>query len=337
MIEEDQKIWEIIEEVLHGNPTLADRLYLESWLQEDDNNRKTFETLKKVGLKVKIDSPEIKQGAFARIQSNMATENISRKLTLWRYGAVASIVAFLGLGIAFLYSLNFSSPKVAYVETKSPLGINTKVVLSDSTVVHLSPGSSLRYPAAFTGQKREIMLNGEAYFEVAKDKEHPFIVQTAHIDIRVFGTKFNVKAFNDDPNFVTTLMEGSVGISDKNQSGANPPLKLKPNQQAIYDHKTGKIQLRDVDASLYSEWKDGRTYFENETFVSIVEDIERKYNVSIKIAYEELKHEKFSGIIDKRKTVYQLLDGLGQYGNFSYKIVNDTIIIQKYNLVDTKK
>jgi ferric-dicitrate binding protein FerR (iron transport regulator) len=337
MIEEDHKIWEVIEVVLHGSPTLAERQYLESWLQEDGNNRKTFETLKKVGLKGEIDSSEIKQRAFARIQTNIATESISRKLTLWRYGAVASLVALLGLGIAFLYSLNFASSAIAYVETKSPLGINTKIVLSDSTVVHLGPGSSLRYPAAFRGPKREIILNGEAYFEVSKDKEHPFIVQTAHIDIRVLGTRFNVKAFSEDSNFVTTLMEGSVGISGKHQSETEAPLKLKPNQQAIYDHKTGKIQLREVDASLYSEWKDGRTYFENETFASIVEDIERKYNVIIKINYEELKNEKFSGLIDKRKTVYQLLDGLGQYGNFSYRIVNDTIIIQKYNSVNTKK
>lgn len=326
MIEDDQKIWEIIEVVLNGNPTSDERLYLENWLKKDESNRKTFETLKKVGVKRNIDSHEIKQKALVKIQSDIATENISRRLILWRYSAVASIVILVGLCIAFLYRESLSQ-EVAYIETKSPFGSETRIVLPDSTIVFLAPGSSLRYPSYFTGQKREITLTGEAYFEVTKNKKQPFIVHTRHIDVRVFGTKFNVKAHDDDSNFIATLMEGSVGVYNKNLPGSENMVKLKPNQQAIFNNVTGNILLHDVDAKLYSEWIDGRSYFENETFASIVKDIERKYNISIKIDFQELKKEKFSGIIDKRKTVYQLLDGLGQYGNFNYKVNNDTIII----------
>lgn len=325
MTEEDQKIWEVIETVLNGNPTADEQQYLENWLQADDNNRKTFETLKKVGLKRKIDSHEIKQKALAKIQSDIAKESFSRRLTLWRYSAVASIAIMLSLGIAYLYLGNSSFRDVAYVETMSPLGTDTKVVLSDSTIVYLGPGSSIRYPSTFKDEKREINLNGEAYFEVTKDKR-PFIVKTRYIDIHVFGTKFNLKAFGEDSNLTTTLVEGSVGVYTKNNGESM--VKLKPNQQAIYSITTKNILLRDVDAKLYSDWREGRSYFENETFASIVKDIERKYNVSIRIDFEEIKQEKFSGLIDKRKTVYQLLDVLGQYGNFRYTVNNDTIIIR---------
>lgn len=329
MIEEDQKIWEIIEVVLDGNPTSQENQILEDWLLADEKNRKTFETLKRIRLKEKIDSREIKQNAFVKIQSSILNEGITRKLHLWRFSAVASIIILLGLGIAFFYLEVSESASMAYIETKSPLGVKTKVILADGTYVYLSPGTSLKYPAVFKQQKREVILDGEAYFEVSKDAKHPFIVHTTHIDVRVFGTHFNVKAYKDDKKFVTTLMEGSVGIYNKLAKDNKKLMKLKPNQQAIYSLESGKIELHDVNAKLYSGWKDDRYYFENETFSSITKDIERNFNVIIKINYKALRDEKFSGLLDKKKSVYQLLDGMAQYGNFDYKLNNDTIVIQE--------
>lgn len=329
MIDDDQKIWEIIEKVLYGNPTHADSQFLEKWLEADVNNRKTFETIKKIGLATKIDSPEVKQNVLAKLQADIATEDKSRKISLWRYSAAASIVILIGVGLAFLYFGRSMPNKIAYIETTSPLGVNSSVILSDSTLVHLSPGSTLRYPATFTKSEREVILNGEGYFEVTKDKKHPFIVRTDFGEIKVYGTKFNVKAFKGEKNFITTLLEGSVGITPKGGTSSRKEVMLKPNQQANFDNNTGDLALHDVNAKLYTWWKSGRYYFENQTFASIAKDIERNYNVTLKIEYEELKNEKFSGLLDKQKTVYELLDGLGLYGNFSYVVKNDTIIVQK--------
>jgi ferric-dicitrate binding protein FerR (iron transport regulator) len=325
----ENDIWEAITSVLNGNPTPEEQQLFDRWINEYEGNRRFYQNLLKSHQQPKTLTDDAKERIFAKVKLHIQPAHKTRHIHLWKYSAVASVAILIGLGLGFLYFNILSNRSMAYVETKSPLGIITTLKLSDSTVVHLAPGSSLRYPATFKKHKREINLDGEAYFEVTKDKKRPFIVHTNYIDIHVFGTKFNVKAFGDDSNFITTLVEGSVGVYNNKLPEAENMVKLKPNQQSIYNNITGKISLHNVDAKLYSEWKDGRTYFENETFASIVKDIERKYDVSIKIDFKELEQEKFSGLMDKRKTVYQLLDGLGQYGNFDYQVNNDTIIIFK--------
>jgi ferric-dicitrate binding protein FerR (iron transport regulator) len=233
------------------------------------------------------------------------------------------------LGVISLLVKPFSSGNISYVETESPWGIKTKVTLSDSSVVYLNAGSYLKYPSRFSGKKREVFLEGEAYFEVRKDVKHTFTVHAGSIDVVVFGTHFNIKAYNDENLIKATLAEGSVGIYKKQESNGTKHIKLVPNQQAIYDKKTGDISIEKVDAELSYAWKDGKYYFESETFAAIAKKLERNFNVNIKINSEQLKKEIFSGLFDKNKSVFQLLDAMKRHENFYYTVKNDTIMITK--------
>jgi transmembrane sensor len=330
MTDSNPDIWTVIESVLNGNPTEAEVRCFEVWIKSSEENRKTFEALRKVGFKTPDNFGEIKRNIFTRVQSTIQAEKVKYKLDIWRYSAAASIAALFALAIFhFLIHSPAGKGKIANIETKIPFGQKSKVTLSDGTVVYLNAGACFTYPAQFVGDRREVLLKGEAYFEVEKDPEHPFVVQTDSIDIKVYGTHFNVKSYPEENLFETTLAEGSVGIYKHMNIDQQHITKLVPGQKASYNSKTGKIGLSKADAELTVAWKDNRYYFIDQTLVSITKELERNFNVSIRIKSKELGNEVYSGLFDKKRTVYQILDGIARYGNFSYKLSNDTIVIQK--------
>lgn len=327
MADNDKNIWEIIEEVLNGIPTSEEKQLFDSWINENGKNQNIFNTLKNIGLKKDPASGnEVKEKAYAQIQKTISREKATHKLKIWLYSAAASIALILAVKFAVFHFRPSFSPQVAYIETGASLGQKMKIVLSDSTVVFLNSGSKLKYPALFSGKQRMVFLEGEAYFEVSKDRKHPFVVNTGVINIQVFGTHFNVKAYHDEDLVETTLIEGSVGLTRKND-GKNR-IMLKPNQKAVYSRKEKNISICKVDGELSTLWKDGKCYFDNETFESIIKNLERNFNVVIRINSESLKHKKYSGFFIN-KNVFQLLDAMKLHDNFNYKQNHDTIIINK--------
>lgn len=330
MAEGEQEIWEIIEQVLNGNSTEYTNRLLEDWMNSSNENRKAFEALKKIGFKYPSNFQEIKSNSFAKLQSRIIEEKTQRKLIIWRYSAVASIAILIActfFGLFFYKSDSFN--KVPIIETKIPFGQKSKITLPDGTIVLLNSGSYLKYPVQFTGGQRKLFLKGEAYFEVTKDAKHPFIVETDLINIKVFGTHFNVKSYPEDNLFETILVEGSVGIYKSMNDNEKDIVRLLPNQKATYNRRTNKIDLINANAELAVTWKEGNHYFENATLATITKELERSFNVPIVINSSELQNTAFFGLFDKKKSVYQILDGIAKYGNFSYKLRNDTIVIQK--------
>jgi ferric-dicitrate binding protein FerR (iron transport regulator) len=191
----------------------------------------------------------------------------------------------------------------------------------------LNAGSTLSYPAIFKGDQRKVKLEGEAYFEVAKDARHPFVVNADSVDIKVLGTHFNVSAYAEESQVTTTLIEGSVSISKINTEGE---MILKPDQQAVYDKKAGNVQLKQVDSKAFAAWREGQYLFEHENFGNIVKKLERGFNVKIAIKSESLKNEVFSGQFDHVESVGQLLNMMKQHRNFDYKIYGNQIDIFQY-------
>lgn len=157
----------------------------------------------------------------------------------------------------------------------TPRGKDYMVTLSDGTKVWMNAESKLQFPEFFQGKTREVILQGEAYFEVAKDATRPFIVKTDYFSTKVLGTTFNVKAYSEkDANIV--LIEGSVAVKQKNE---NKEAILRPGQQFTI---TGKRSLvREVDTYPYTQWREGFFYFENQTLFEIMQELGRWYNVNI--------------------------------------------------------
>ena len=212
-----------------------------------------------------------------------------------------------------------------------PVGGIYSVILSDGTKVWLNSKSSLKYPVKFSGNTRDVTLEGEAYFEVSKNPHSPFTVKTKSGNVTVLGTHFNVSAYQEDKKFETTLAEGKVKISQISKSEKNESVILKPGQQASVRNET--IKVAEVDPYGYSAWKDGKFYFENENLKNILDKMERWYNFNVRFEQKSLEQIKFTGIVLKDQSIDQFLDIIRKTSNVKYKI---TKINQTYEVTISK-
>lgn len=184
-----------------------------------------------------------------------------------------------------------------------PRGGEYIACLEDGSMVHLNSESVLKIPETFAGKNtREIWLNGEAYFEVAKDTKKPFVVNTDFMKVTVLGTHFNVNTYRTDGVVETTLVEGSVEVADKIKGNK---VVLKPAEQARLDN--GQLSVRKVDTKLYTSWVDGKFYFEREDLEEIVSQLERWYDVSFFFVHERLKERTFTGVVFRDEALEKVL------------------------------
>ncbi|WP_339712666.1 FecR domain-containing protein [uncultured Kriegella sp.] len=227
-----------------------------------------------------------------------------------------------------VYSGEPTSGKIVYNEILVPKGKTFQLILSDGSLVHLNSDSSLKYPVSFVqGEKRKVFLNGEAYFEVAKDAVHPFSVVSQGMDIEVLGTRFNVSCYSNTEAH-TVLLEGSVAVSKQTSLGEVPDAHvIKPGQKATLDDDDAMI-ISEVNVDDYLGWRNGFLVFNNEAFENIVEKIERRYNVVVENDYKDLDSIEFRGTFEN-ETIEDLLNTFKESAGFDYDIINNRIVIKK--------
>nr|WP_121272912.1 FecR family protein [Pedobacter schmidteae] len=206
-------------------------------------------------------------------------------------------------------------------------GETYQVRLPDGSLVALNAETSLKYPASFASQKeRRVELKGEAYFEVAKDKAHPFLVVSAEQEIEVLGTHFNVSAYPDDQGTKTTLIEGSVNVDQRDQKRVWTQNRiLKPGQQSVMlGHR---IDLRtDVDTESVIAWKNGQFVFVNEPIEQIMQKIARWYDVQV--IYEgDMSNKAFVGTISRSKPISKVLSMIESTNTVHFKIKGRSVIV----------
>ncbi|MEG2066249.1 MAG: FecR family protein, partial [Tannerellaceae bacterium] len=172
-----------------------------------------------------------------------------------------------------------------------PAGQRVNLKLPDGTSVWLNARSEIVYPAVFLGSMREVKLDGEAYFEVAHNAKSPFIVHTKKCNIEVLGTKFNVEAYSDSDDFSTSLMEGSVKVTDK--AASSTPIILKPDQMAHLEN--GRLLVSSIDDYDHFRWRDGLVCFRNMEFNELMTRFEKCYGIDIIIENKNLKGYTCSG------------------------------------------
>ena len=202
----------------------------------------------------------------------------------------------------------------------TPVGGQYHVILPDGTQVWLNSESSLHFPTAFTGSHRTVDLVGEGYFEVSRNKEKPFLVQTQKTKVKVLGTHFNLMAYSNERSSRTTLLEGSVEVTDGVQSRT-----IKPGQQAVTG---GGIQIKNVHTEEAIAWKNGYFQFESEDLKTILRQLKRWYG--FEIVNEALVPDKhFTAYISRNTTLSQVLKMLEMSGELKFKIEGEKIIIQE--------
>lgn len=210
-------------------------------------------------------------------------------------------------GNTLKYTKESKVDKLVYNTLTVPYGKRFDILLSDNTKVTLNAGTSLRYPVKFlNGHKREVFINGEAFFDVAKDEKHPFVVNAKDVNVRVLGTKFNVSSYPEDLNAKTVLVEGSVSLYQQEKYVPEKATLLTPGHLATVNKAQKEISIEKVDVSLYTSWITGTVSFKHELFKNIAKKLERQFDVKIVCANSKLLDTYFTASFDNASIDYIL-------------------------------
>ena len=232
-------------------------------------------------------------------------------------------------GNKIVYDTEAASDKLAYNTLKIPYGKRFELQLSDGTMVHLNSGTTLKYPVKFiAGQNRQVFLDGEAFFDVAKDKKHPFIVNANDLNVRVLGTHFNVSNYPEDELTEVVLVEGSVGLFKSNETfDSTKNTLLKPGFLGSFNKNDSQIASKEVNTNFYTSWMKGYLPFRNMKFKDIAKKLERHYNVTIINQNSKLADEKFYANF-KDEPIEKVLSYFNEIHGIKYTIKNNQIIIK---------
>lgn len=216
-------------------------------------------------------------------------------------------------------------------EVVIPYGKRSQLILEDGTKVWLNAGSRMAFPTRFTGKKREVFLEGEAYFEVAHNQNKPFFVNTGEIAIKVLGTKFNISAYKTDKMTETVLLEGKVAISELSALGfLKSETILAPNQKASYNRNDRSISVKnEPDVEFAIAWTEGWFKFSQQSLNDVLNKLQRYYNVQFIFDREFSTADLITGKLDLKASVGQVMVALSDVANIQYRIDGGTIYINK--------
>lgn len=223
------------------------------------------------------------------------------------------------------YKVTNSSAQPVFNTLRIPQGGEYCLSLSDGTCIWLNAETELSYPVVFTGKERRVKLKGEAYFEVACNETQPFIVETDPMEVRVLGTSFNVNAYADEPEVVTTLVSGCVQIQD---SGLTVGI-LQPSEQALWSRKMGTLSVRKVNAASYIQWREGLFVFRDNDLATIFRILGRWYDLEYEFLEPDLKAERFYGTTGRYENIAELLQQFEKTGKVHFVYQGNKVIIKK--------
>ena len=252
-------------------------------------------------------------------RENQKKQEVFKLRSVLRYAAAIVGVMVLAAGLAYW----FRNKAEELVVASAAHGQVREMLLPDGTKVWLNQSSVLKYPRAFEGKERHVYLDGEAYFEVARNHEKPFMVKSPAMDVRVLGTSFNIKCRPDNSFAETTLIEGEVEVKDKSDKGR---ITLLPGQKAVLNRVTGRMQVKQVDPKMEIVWHNDLIPFEKSSIFQIAAALERFYGVKIILSPDVDSTNTYSGVLKKKDNIESVLNSLRNSIPFNYKKVDDNNI-----------
>lgn len=260
-----------------------------------------------------------------RILKNVYAQS-KRPFSRRRTVAAAAVIAVLVLAGALGWtmfgvqrtSLNTQSMPQQDLVIATGMGEHSRVTLPDGTALTLNAQTTVWFN--FRDGKRCANVDGEAYFEVARDEEHPFVVEAGEANVACLGTAFNVRNYADENNVSVVLSNGKVRVS-----AHEADVTMEPDSRVVMDRKSLALSKHTVKASDYTAWLNGEVKYNNQTLEDIAAELSRNYNISMVITSDELKHERFNGYLG-RSSLRNILDVLCLASNMSYYVDNDTMV-----------
>ncbi|WP_319480179.1 FecR domain-containing protein [uncultured Draconibacterium sp.] len=309
----------IIQKYLRGEASKKEKEQLFNWLDESVSNKEEFIEIKKIWALTSREK-NIEAKTWNDIKPSEFTQAKTKTLQHWlARAAIFLLLVSCGAVAGHIISKKSETPIYSQMYTViSPAGQMTNIELPDGTLVMLNSGTKIQYSNEFAKGDRQVYLEGEAFFDVQKDVDHPFTVTSDFLGIRVYGTSFNIQAYPEDKEFTATLVEGSIGLLDQN---GNELEKLVPGEKAYFEDSESTLQIMKVDTNMYTSWKEGLVTFRDEKMKDIAKQIERWYNVEIIIQKEGLGDERYFGSILKNKPIDQILEVFKLTISLDYEII----------------
>jgi transmembrane sensor len=248
--------------------------------------------------------------------------------TLLKMAAVISLIIIAGLGAIFF--TNIIGIESNFIEHSTSHGNKVKIDLGDGSTVWLSPQSKIKYRKDFGNTEiREIYLEGEAFFDVVKNEQKPFIVHTSSILVKVLGTSFNVSSYSEDKNIQTTLVTGKVRITKIPTNGDESPedIILNPNEKAIFDKETQELVLAKTSFQIIDHWVENRMVFDNQDLNDVLKALERKYGIEIILEDKKSGKCRFTGIFED-ESLDEALFTISRLADVKYLKTKDKIILK---------
>ncbi len=342
-----------------GNLSAEDSKILNTWLEKSEANKLLFDQLSEVWQSVnfvKHHKTIDVENAWKEIQYRLNKSNFAQQQTTFKWLKVAAIfvLAFIsgGFGHYFLSQKPEPTNSPLHVEYLAPLGSRSFIKMPDGSKIWLNAGTTLKYKNNFGIDNREVCLTGEAFFEIEKNPQLPFIIQTSQLNITALGTKFNVKAYAEERTIETTLIEGSVKLEGNDFKLAEDVI-LKKNEKAIFTKKAQTIEINEknqlpanevnevkpktelkiissIESAPVISWKEERWIINNEKLGSLSKKLERRYAVNFIFDNELLKDYSFGGTLED-ETLEQVLDAICSSSPIKYLIEGKTVYIMSDN------
>ena len=308
---------DILYKFFEGNASFEEEAAVKQWMEESAENRLAFLKERKLfDAMLLLGNEEIIKNGKKRFSINLSS--IRTELI-----KIAAVVAITLGGSYFYYQSSLEKELMAMQTITVPAGQRINITLVDGTNVWLNARTSLSYPVKFGKNNRQVVLDGEAYFDVTKDKSKPFIVQTDNYNVEVLGTQFDVNAYSETGEFETTLMSGSVKVASASDS--TQKITLKPNNKVYM--QDGKLHVTAVDDYNPYRWKEGLICFKNETFTSIMKDFEKYYGLTIQVKNKNVFKYVYTGKFRQTDGIDYALRVLQKDIKFTYQRDDENQII----------
>ena len=299
---------DILYRFFEGTTTIEEEESVRNWIESSDDNYADFLRERKIYDALLLSTP-----------SKISRQSFHQHITPWIASTVASIALLVIATGLFFYTE--SSKSQQYNTIIVPPGQRINLILADNTNVWLNANTTFRYPSKFARKNREVFLDGEAWFDVSKNKKKPFIVKTAQGEVRVTGTTFNLEAYSEYKNFVTSLFEGSVDIYQNNAKLAT----LKPNQKGMLQND--RYFISTIDNTDEYLWRNGLIAFNNMKLEDILLELEKYFDIQIEINTKKLPQHRYTGKFRQADGVDYALRVLQKSIHFSYNRDDDKQII----------
>ena len=321
---------EIINKYLTGQCSEEELVEVNTWMKESEENARQLFRMEEIYHLGKFDQYANEQRilrAEKQLYKKLDEEKSKQKITLnmqrWmKYAAMIAVILVIGGGAGYWLYQNGNNQQMMVAVANE--GIVKEVILPDGTKVWLNNSATLKYPREFSEKERNVYLDGEAYFEVTKNRHKPFTVQSDAMRVRVLGTTFNFKSDKNCRIAEATLIEGEIEVKGNKEEGQ---IILAPGQRAELNKNNGRLTVKQVNAKLDAVWHDNLIPFQKADIFTISKALERFYDVKIILSPDMKADKTYSGVLKKKSTIESVLKSLQNSIPIDYKIVGNNIFI----------